>query len=338
MRAMMSVSLLVVVLGFACPASCTGSYGGVVVPTVAPTPEPIAVQAPPTEEQMARLQEQMAELQTRAAQVAEKRAVASSSTGFGGGYGGNIFGVSYKEVDRAWIVPSGEMKPDDMASIQEDMAVMSRILDKALDQADVGRAETGVFIGYELMMGGYGGAPSMPTGRSMFLAGYGALFRIDVDFPLAGPVEQPKQEPAVDKDPTWSQARREIYEPDSEDSKRDDKDQYRPEKVDALKKALIESLRHASNIRALQATDKVVILVSGRTKGSSGPVFNYLESGNTKRKLVLTTGTATHGHATTGGSPATTLVMQARKSDIDALAAGTLTLEQLQQKVLMTSY
>ena len=175
-------------------------------------------------------------------------------------------------------------------------------------------------------------------GQFMFLTGYGALFRIDVDFPLAGPVEQPKQEPAVDKDPTWANARREIYEPDSEDSKGDDEDQYKPEKVDALKKALVESLKHASNIRALQSADKVVILVSGRRGGSSGPVFSFTESGDTKRKVVMSTGYNTHGHAATSDSPATTLVMQARKSDIDALAAGTLTPDQFRQKVLMTSY
>jgi hypothetical protein len=319
MKNMMSVLYAVVILGITCPVFSEESSRNVVqaaasdpVPTVPMTPG----------EPMAHLQQQMAELQTRAAQVAAKRAVASS--GFGGG--GGWFGSSSTDVDRAWIVPSREMKPEEMTSIQEDMAVMSRILDKALDQADLERSPRDVFIGNP-----FGGTSA--TGQSLFLAGYGALFRIDVDFPLAGPAEQPKQEPVADKDPTWAKVRREIYEPGSEDSKGDDEDKYKPEKVDALKKALVESMKHASNIRALQATDKVVILMSGRRGGSSGPVFSLRSSG--KGKVVSSTG---YGMPTGDSTPATTLVVQAKKADIDALAGGTLTPEQFQQKVMMTSY
>lgn len=338
MRSTMSVGCLVVVLGFACPAFSKESSGGVAPPAPAPVPAPpasgVAAPTPPVVGSRAHLDEQMRVVLDRAAEVAKKRAVA-------GGYGAVLKGPggvsgwsgSSSEADRAWVVPSGAMEPAEMAAIREDMAVMSRILDKALDQADLVRSERGVFIGYP-----FGGTPGV--GQSMFLAGYGALFRIDVDFPLAGPVEQPKQEPTVDKDPTWAQARREIYQPDSEDSKKDDKDQYRPEKVDALKRSLIESLKHASNIRALQPADKVVILVSGRRGGALGPVLNFMEPGSTNWNLIypLSTGSSTHAQGAAGDAPASTLVLQASKSDIDALAAGTLTLEQFQQKVLMTSY
>ena len=324
MKSMMSVLCLFVVLGFTGPAYCENSSGNVVVPAPVPTSvsEPFVVQTPHIEEQMVHLQEQMAALQDRAAQVAAKRAVASS--GFGGG--GGWFGSFSTDVDRAWIVPSGEMKPEEMASIQEDMTVMSRILDKALDQADLGRSQKGVFIGYH-----FGGTLTM--GQTLFLSGYGALFRINVDFPLAGPTEQPKQEPTADKDPIWAKTKLEITDPGSEDSKDEDEEKYQPEKVDALKKALVSSLKHASNIRALQATDKVVILVASRRSESSGPVFSFIGSG--KAKVVSSAG---YGKSTNDSTPATTLIVQVKKADIDALAGGTLTPEQFQKKVLMTSY
>ncbi len=335
MKSMISVLYLVVVLGLTGPAFCENSSGNVVVPaaTPAPTLVPAAVVAPtpPGEEQMIRLQEQMAMLQDRAAELAEKRAAQvghrialSTTNGFAGG--GAWYGDSSMNADRAWIVPSEKMKLEEMDSIQEDMTVMSHILDKALDQADLGQERNMIFIGTQ-----WGGGSG--SGRSLFLAGYGALFRIDVDFPLAGPAEQPKQEPVADKDPTWAKARREIYEPAAGDSNGDDEDKYKPEKVDALKKVLVESLKHASNIRALQAADKVVILVSSRRGGPSGPVISFSSSGKTK--AVSSTG---YGRATNDSTPATILVVQAKKADIDALAGGTMTLEQFKQKVLMTSY
>ena len=107
--------------------------------------------------------------------------------------------------------------------------------------------------------------------ESIYIAGFGAIFSIRVDFPLLPPPEgtEPKQ-PDIDTGNLWEQTRREIYSPPTtapgvqqELRIRQQRSPYDARRVEELKGKLIESLKQAANIRALRLEDCVVIAVTG---------------------------------------------------------------------------
>ena len=126
-------------------------------------------------------------------------------------------------------------------------------------------------------------APGSAPIRSMYLEGYGAVFMLNVGFPLLAPPakpEVPKEKAPVDS--TWEEARRELYaRPGDIPGVRqipqralrfpgtpEPAEEYSEEKVDRLKKALVEALKNATNIRDLNPDDWVNICVFGAPNGT----------------------------------------------------------------------
>ncbi|MGD8786346.1 MAG: hypothetical protein PVJ60_02895 [Phycisphaerales bacterium] len=234
------------------------------------------------------------------------------------------------------VIPTAEMGLEDLASITEDMTVMSRIFNKKLSQSIERRFYGGMYGDMQYPFVGFGRGSG--TIKTIYLEGYGALFMMKVDFPLVQPpVEQEEEETEEeDADPVWTQTTQEIYAPQEINRRRridrTDVEEYDAEKVEELKETLIKTLKHAKNIRALKADESVILTVVGRNIQSDTIVTRMYETiGNT---IVST---VPEGANTDISSP-TILTIRAKKSDIDAYANDELSFEQFSRQIQVLTY
>jgi hypothetical protein len=241
--------------------------------------------------------------------------------------------LQYSGSGGVLVIPSAEMKVENLAAITEDMSVMSRIFDNKISQANL-TTEQGKWFSqrYHWLVQGGGS-----TTEAVYLEGYGALFLMKVNMLLAAPPEAPQKEKAEeeDTDPVWAQMRREMYEPEEPGRSRTEdrpEEQYDAEKVESLKTNLIKTLKHAANIRALKPDQLVILTVIGeknRSGATNTQSFSYGRStGSRSRRIVQTA-----PEAETGSIVPTVLTICAKKSDIDAFAKGELDYEQFRKRI-----
>lgn len=225
------------------------------------------------------------------------------------------------------IVPGKQTTTEITATLTEDLSIMVRIVDKKLQQALPATLATSV--GEPPLLGEL---PLLQTGRqqatqALYLDGYGALFFTSVPFPLVAPAPSDgEDQQAEDVDPVWRQAQESLFEPGARRTKSSAHPPYSSERVAGLETALLEALKHASNIRALGAEDWIT-MVAEQTGAD-------LRVGEPSGYLVLPGAQAGPAPSERPADCDTlgTLVVRARKSDADDLAAGKLTAEQFAQK------
>jgi hypothetical protein len=158
--------------------------------------------------------------------------------------------------------------------------------------------------------------------RAIYVGGYGAVFSLQVDFPLVPPPEMPEPNKTAEKgDQVWAAAQRELANPSAPLAVRPGAPQgkpYRPEAVESLRSTLISLLQHATNIRDLEAESWLTILVQGPGAVQPAELPRHHE------------GAPIIGAYTTGTS---LLTLRAKKTDIDQFAHGRLDQTQFQQRV-----
>jgi hypothetical protein len=239
---------------------------------------------------------------------------------------------------RTLIVPRGDATEDQLADFQEQLTIMSRILTKAADPESAGRGG----FQFKLAGFGFGGGSDLDA---LYLDGYGAVFLVDVDYPLVEPPKGGEKKATVpgDKDLTWEKTRRELAgvpgadeELPGDDAEGEPGKSFDADRVAALRKRLIESFRHAANLKALkEGADRVTVVVSGRGGGAgivrveggktiTSGVAGYVRKGETLRSIDL------RPHR---GRGAQQLTLTARKGDIDLFAAGRLSTDEFSRKV-----
>ncbi len=226
------------------------------------------------------------------------------------------------------VIPSGQMKVENLAEITEDMNVMSRIFDKQLSQSNV-QTTRGRFYG-DLNL--YFGRGSRTT-EAIYLEGYGALFLMRVNMLLsAPPEEQQKKEPQEDTDPVWTQFRREMYEPKDARRRRGSdrpEEKYDAEKVETLKTNLIKTLKHATNIRALRPDQLVILTIIGDGSQPASATTRFYSYGrSTGRSRIV----QTLPEVEADSLQPTVLTICAKKSDIDAFAKGEIDYDQFRKR------
>ncbi len=240
-----------------------------------------------------------------------------------------------------FIVPAQPMTTEELTSITEDVNVMRRIFENKLRQAHL------------LPPGGplslYGGDANpvfwrtdQDAGQTMYLQGYGVLFLMDVDYPLApGPQAEPNEtpEPQVEGDPVWARTREEIYQPRVAHKKDayDARPKYSAEKVESLKTTVLQTLVHAANIRCLAPEESVIVRLAGspESDGFAGETIAIpgtgqivVKTSNDHFRIVQRSVTET-AH--------TVLTIRAKAADIKACAEGKLSDEQFRQRVQILS-
>jgi hypothetical protein len=255
-----------------------------------------------------------------------------------------------------FVIPSQEIKTEEILTINEDINVMSRIFEDKLNQVRLDRSNVNwSFTGGRWMSDSYGRYLGFGSNRTgcMYLQGYGALFLMNVDFPLSAPPEAEKQQEEKPEkenvDKVWEETRQQIYEP--QETRRTGRGaerqevKYDAEKVEKLKTTLIESLKHAANIRILKPDESVVLSITG-SGVSSDKIVSMVDIPGTDQILVVQEkGGSKVTKVYKGGLPGdlqlsspTVLVIRAKKSDIDGFAKGSLNLDSFRQRVQILSY
>jgi len=240
------------------------------------------------------------------------------------------------------VIPTAEIKPQDVVTLIEDMNVMCRIFDKKLADSQL---IPGQFLSSSMRLS----MALSQGGRSieaMYIQGYGALFFTKIDFPLSPPprAQEEKQTKEEVVDPVWEQMKREMYTPrDAAGRSTDDRpeEKYDPEKVKELKETLIKTLKHATNIRGLKPDESVILSVTGSAV-STNVVIQAISGTNNfivfdKDENITRVYKDGLPDELAYSSP-TVLVIRAKKSDIDAFANGTLSFDQFSQKTQLISY
>jgi len=230
---------------------------------------------------------------------------------------------------------------DEMPPIVEDMEIMSQILDKTLGRRSTGRVARHVTKVVDDVLAQGRNNPVFPAGpydqtRGVFLEGYGAVFLTEVDYPLSpGPDMSEQPEQGEVEESIWEETKRELgfprkptgelllevlpfdvatYDPSSGLTM-----PYDAKRVEQLQKTLLETLKHATNIRSLKPEDSVAVVVQGAD-------------------LTIGPGPGGRWRLTVATSGPSVLTLRVRKSDIDAFARGELSFDAWRKKVTIVTY
>jgi len=231
--------------------------------------------------------------------------------------------------NNALIVLSSSADAKAQPNLQEDLAVMSHILDKAIDDKFGSEQPLRKAMGVELFF-----SPDAGSLRNSYFEGYGALFLLRVNFPLLPPpakTETQKEEPPVTS--AWEEARQEVLgAPGAPGPNPAPAEPYSEEKVNRLKTALFDALKNAANIRHLKPDEGVTLCVFGGSKSDvdQANVVRQSSAGGRGEWMVL---------QNVGTPPrATILTLRAKKADIDAFAKGQINPDDFHQKVASATY
>ncbi|MHC4625596.1 MAG: hypothetical protein ACYTDV_01325 [Planctomycetota bacterium] len=240
-------------------------------------------------------------------------------------------------VGAVLLIPSARINTEDIVKINEDMNVMSRIFEKQLARARMARSSvhdpysSRVPVLGDLplvggMLRGPGGQRAFAT-EAIYLEGFGAIFFMEVAFPLvpSPKAEEEKAEESTDR--VWAQTRQEIFMPGTVQKGKQSPpaEEYDAEKVKKLKSTLINALKHASNIRVLKPDHWAIVTVIDRAAQSDttgSDIYTY------QGKIVTAL-----GGADTGSVLPTVLTICAKKSDIDSFSKGTLDFDEFEKQI-----
>ncbi|MBN1505887.1 MAG: hypothetical protein JW955_03530 [Sedimentisphaerales bacterium] len=213
------------------------------------------------------------------------------------------------------VIPARPVDSQAVGQMAEDLSIMSRIIEKnALDEYR-GAAGAGAVNTFVWKMSLARSSPATffaaaGRARPMYLGGYGAVFFLQVDFPLLPPPATPQDRQADQpEDPVWAQTKRDLLEPQSDvvlpQNGGEPPEPYSRDRVDALRTQLIATMKHATNIRGLEPTDWLALVV--RAPGATNP-----------GKTVMT--------------------IRATKADVDQYAKGQLSQQQFEQRLQIVTY
>jgi hypothetical protein len=243
---------------------------------------------------------------------------------------------------KALVIRTSDADAKAQVNLEEDLAVMSRILDKTVAQKlddDGGNR----FMGINVLF-----APGSGSIRNLYLEGYGALFLLNVNFPLLPPPEKPQ--PTKEKsetDSTWEEAKQELYGQSDAWAQvgkafkfsvsAGPQQEYDKDKVEDLKEGLLEALKNATNIRNLKADESITVCVFGVSSASPGKARTWVKRAPNAPDAELDEVLVTEHD---DGPPArgTIMAIRVKKSDADAFAKGKLNLEDFRKKASITTY
>jgi hypothetical protein len=248
-----------------------------------------------------------------------------------------MYGSRFGKTTEVLVIPSAEITTEEIATITEDMNIMSRIFEKNLQQDHI-NINSMFFSSSDPFHIAF--SRGRPSTQGMYLQGYGVLFLMKVDFPLSpGPqIEEEQETPQKnegDVDPVWTEIKQEMFEPEKSKEKTDrPKKEYDAEKVEHLKTTLTKALKHAANIRILKPDESVILAITGNPVSSGYKSVRTVPGRNevividqNNRSQIIGTDQVDD----LGLTLPTVLIIRAKKADIDRFAKGDLDFDQFRQ-------
>lgn len=254
------------------------------------------------------------------------------------------------EPNRTLVLPTEMGAPESLATGHEDLSVMARILRKAADR----ESRRPGYRSFNFSLGETGSQLD-----AMYLEGYGAVFLLNADYPLTAPPQPEAAKPAVkETDTTWERTKREVrgrVDEDEDDTVglegeegfwvEDGASKYDAERVNGLQRRLIESLKHSKNLRNLRENEHVTVIVFGKSTGKRTQV-GRIKRGKSEDAVRVEDGESGApgvsmnivGYVNADAVRQSTLVIRAKKSDINRYAAGELSAEDFTRQLSVSTF
>ena len=176
------------------------------------------------------------------------------------------------------VIPDSDVKPEEINAITQDLLVMSHILDERFKKS---RTIKGMFTDF----GDFFGRDNRST-EATYLQSYGVLFLMEVNFTFSPPLkpeEQEDEETTENIDPTWQRAREQLFSPQAPMPSFSEQEPGLV-KFDQLKKEIIETLKHAANIRNITPDEWIIVTVIGHGRQPSEFYEDYYRSATTRSR------------------------------------------------------
>ncbi len=251
-------------------------------------------------------------------------------------FNGSFISAGGPQSFRALVLPGAD-GVQDMAGIKEELVIMGRVLEKGLNLESERRGNP---FRFEFGSVQWGGRNDLDA---LYLDGYGAIFLLEVDYPLvAGAAVQPeKPAAAAPKDDAWSKARREVRgEPDPDEPSespegvfpRPDPKPFDAARVEALRGRLLAALQQAHHLQCVRDGETVTLVVSGSSSGNPlvRRVRNRSNAGGPPGPDIRVREARVEGP---GARPGTVMTLRVKKTDLEALRSGRITAEEWAKKV-----
>ena len=232
------------------------------------------------------------------------------------------------------VIPSGPLDDTIHCELMEDMQIMGQVLaDKIHPERNKSADPYFTYIGGMMR-------DKSPSVGALYMDGYGILFLESVDYPLV-PASTEVQETSdeAESDEVWLQARKKVYGlPHNEEDQHEHRVvSYDADQVESLRRDLVNSLKHASNIRNMDSSEWVIFMVLSFPREMQE--IRFMPNNIIKGKWVF------------GEEPLepktekeektvlfSYLLVRAQKGDIDDLAAGRINEEVLKDRIQIITY
>jgi hypothetical protein len=209
-------------------------------------------------------------------------ALAQGASGFGGN---NKYSISVSSRDSIppVVVQFSPAERGKVEMLEEDLAVMTRLLEKNLER---GLGEDTVQYKGNIPLLVTSGGRSV---RSMYAEGMGALFMVKLNLPLVGLPKDEARRPETASDSEWDRIRQEMSEEEASDLAGDTANSaYDEEKVESLKALILQTLKHASNIRSLRPDEFVAVSVFGNDPGGAATSSSSSSKASSPKRKAAT--------------------------------------------------
>lgn len=266
------------------------------------------------------------------------------------------------------MVHFGPVQKPAEEALDEDLTVMALLLQKAVDRSGEDR-EPSYRMGIPMWL------QSHDQPDSSYIDGFGALFQLGVNFPLVPAPARETRARETTRGNDWETARRELQgnleneAPQGWAFPAETGAEYDAERVEALKKEILMTLKNGSNVHTLAANDYLAVIIAGppparreAPEGSGEGAANALRRpGSTGPAPFAPAGSVENAWAGQRDSmprrPAppplgdlpmmgrlfrspneSILAIRVRKSDADAFASGQLGYDQFKEKATVHAY
>ena len=268
----------------------------------------------------------------------------------------NLTGGRDSSRSRTVVVGSTQTNAETLITLDEDLKVMSRILDKAVAASIRHDPDQALGIDIVELKGSHGP-------QNFYIEGVGALFIREVNLALLPGKAKETGAASPKKDSAWEEAKRELYGAKNKSSgfgggsgggsggfnfgfaPRKDAPPYNAEKIERLKKELAKALKNGANIRGLGSNDTLTVVLLGAKEtvaviradsmsvsedGTSSTISVSEDGGNRIVSMGRAGGQQERRQAT--------LTVKVKKSDAEAAFNGSIDLDELQKRAVIAIY